>query len=386
MKVKIAVFGINDAILQVIKSKLDPRKVEITVFVDNDKAKNNIFYMNIPVIRPESLLENYVVDYVLVTALSSYKEISNQLIKLGVREECIQPFIPEQLCQYKVGPLDRIDTDFIDLAYFEPEKAIAKIAEYRKIYQEYSGISILYENGEGEWFDKSRLISHACGGVVNGKKIVYSNSKEALQYSIEKNFKLIECDVLKLKGEWFLASDLEYLWEGIGQGQYTVMSLTEFLEYVKDYPDITILVDVKWRDHSEYKECVDRIKTLIRVISENEMAAGALKKRIVMEVYDEETIKIAKEENFDMIFTQYRNPDWACGMNTANICYRYGIRAIAMDLSKSFILGRRFQMIVEKNIKVFVFSTDSMEDYRTLMGMGVSGIFTNYLTEDLLER
>ena len=38
-------------------------------------------------------------------------------------------------------------------------------------------------------------------------------------------------------------------------------------------------------------------------------------------------------------------------------------------------------ILTDKNIKIFVFSTDSIEEYSRLRKMGVSGVFTNYLFE-----
>ncbi|MCI8514967.1 MAG: hypothetical protein HFI93_10145 [Lachnospiraceae bacterium] len=382
MKIKIAVFGVSDAILRVIKEEIDPGNVEIVVFVDNDSAKENTFYMDVPVIKPENLLKDYEADYVLVTALSSYGTVRDQLLDLGVNEKRIQPFIPEAICQYCVGSLESVDRDFIRIAYFKADSVIARVEAYQKIYQAYAGISSFYDDADG-WFDKSCLISHACGGFVKGKKLPYSNSKEALEYSIEKKFRLIECDVLKIRDDWFLAHDRECFREAEREG-YTVLSLREFIDYIKNYPDIHVLIDVKWKDAVEYADCVHEVEKILEAISENDREKAVLKNRIVMEVYDEETIRIAKERDFWMIFTQYRNPDWPCCMNTVNLCYRYGIRAVAMGGPQSFALQRKLNMITEKNIRIFVFSTDSAEEYRTLAKMGVSGVFTNYLTEDSL--
>lgn len=83
-----------------------------------------------------------------------------------------------------------------------------------------------------------------------------------------------------------------------------------------------------------------------------------------------------------MIFTQYKNPDWQCFMNTVVLCYQYGIRAIALAIGSCFLMEKFMKIITDKGIKVFAFSTDSFDGYSALKRIGVTGIFTNYLTEN----
>lgn len=382
-KMKIAFFGISDDIYKAIKGEINPRNAEIVLFFDNDESKHGICYANIPIKAPSmQLFEDYSVDYILVTALSAYEAVKEQLIGLGIPKDKIQVFVPEGIQQYCLGSISDIDTELIRNIYFDPQKTLDIVADYEKIYTEYSFYSSLpaYEEVDG-WFNKSRLISHACGGVVNGRASMYSNSKEAFQYTAAKKFKLMECDLLQMyNGELLLVHDYGRFYEA-EQGQYSMLSAEELLRLLKEHKEISCLIDVKWKDYDEYAFLVNQIDGLIEKIADNSNEKEILKRQIVMEVYDEETIKIAKENNFDIIFTQYRNPRRSYFMNTVSLCYKYGVRVIAIAVDECLEMSKFIKIITDKNIKIFAFSTDSIEEYSTLRKMNVTGVFTNYLTE-----
>lgn len=381
-KIRVAVFGISTPILQVIRNEIDPRKVELVTFIDNDKSKQGTCFMNIPVVSLEQI-DKDAIDYFLVTALSAYEKIKQQLMEFGIHKERIQVFVTEQLCEYCLGSIEDIDLDFIQRVYFKPDKMTAVVARYHEIYSEYSKVPV-YEEASEEWFQKSNLISHACGGIVNGRQVMYSNSKEAFQYSMEQGFKIIECDMLRLKkGELVLAHDYWRFYEA-EEEQYSMLTARGLLAFLKEHPQVSCLVDVKWDNYDEYADYVNEIEKIIKDICKDKEESRILKEQIIMEVYDEPTIRIAKEKSFNMIFTQYRNPESACFMNTVNICYRYGIKAVAFSVCGCFKKEKFLKIVTDKNIKIYAFSSDSVEEYNSLRKLGVTGIFTNYLTEKTL--
>ena len=212
-KVRIAIWGISDGILNAIIEEINPFNTEIVLFFDNDETKHGICYRDIPIMPPSKQLvcEN-AVDYILVTALSAYEEIKEQLIVMGIEKEKIQVFVAKDIKRYCVGNIDDIDVNLIKTIYFEPQKVMNIVTEYRTIFNIYSKIPAC-EESMGEWYYKGRMISHACGGIVNGKRMIYSNSKEAFEYSVKKKFKLIECDLTCLyNGELVLLHDWERCW------------------------------------------------------------------------------------------------------------------------------------------------------------------------------
>lgn len=120
-KIRIAVFGISDGILGALQEKINPKKAEIVLFIDNDKTKQELCYRNIPVVPPsKQLFDQYAVDAYLITALSHYEDVRKQLMGLGVSKEKIQVFFAEDIDKFCVGPMGDIDEDFIRQVYFEP--------------------------------------------------------------------------------------------------------------------------------------------------------------------------------------------------------------------------------------------------------------------------
>lgn len=380
-KIRIAVFGINDGIVGALQEKINSEKAEIVLFLDNDETKEGICYRDIPIAAPSrEICDEYAVEAYLVAALSSYGAVKRQLMELGITEEMIHIFWAEDICKYCLGSFGKIDRNFIRKIYFEPERTLELVRAYKEIYERYSKIPV-YEDETNAWFSKTSLISHACGGVVDHRRMMYTNSKEAFQYSMDKGFKLLECDVLLVgDNELMLGHDYKCFYESSWE-HYTMMTVKEFLQRVKQHKEVHCLIDVKWKKHDEYRIAVNRIEEAVFAVSADENESVALKKQIVMEVYDETTIQIAKENNYEMIFTQYKNPDWQCFMNTAVLCYKYNIRAVALAVSSCFLMEKFMKIITDKGIKVFAFSTDSINAYSALKKMRVTGIFTNYLTE-----
>lgn len=380
-KIKIAVFGINDGIIGALQEKINPEKAEIVLFLDNDKTKQKLCYMDIPIVPPSrQIVDEYEVEAYLIAALSSYDEVRRQLMKLGVPKEKIHIFWAEDICKYCLGPIEEIDRNFIREVYFEPGWVMKIVEKYKEICDRYLEIPVYEDEGEA-WFLQSSLISHACGGIVNQRKIAYTNSKEAFQYSMDKRFKLLECDVLFVGDELTLGHDYKCFYESRRE-HYAAMTLRELLQQLEQHKEVYCLIDVKWKNHDEYRAAVSQIDKTVSESSAGNSKRQALKRQIVMEVYDETTIRIAKENHFEMIFTQYKNPNWECFMNTAILCHRYHIRAVALAVSSCFLMEKFIKIITDKGIRIFAFSTDSINAYSALRKMNISGIFTNYLTEN----
>lgn len=383
-KRKIVVWGINDAILHSIRSNIDPRKTEIVFFLDSDKTKIGNRYMDIPVVEWNEI-EISKVDYFFITAFSAYTKIRKQLIEYGVAKEKIQLFVTKAICEHCFGDLEDIDIEVIRHLYFEPEKTIGYVTCYQEVYREYQAISRCKEIKEA-WYNQSTLISHACGGVVNGKRIRYSNSREAFQYSLDSGFELIECDLMfGGNKELILAHGYEDFYRS-QEEQYSMMTAKELLIELKNYPHVKCLIDVKWDTAEDYAECLCEIERMIKKNCKNVEECERLKKQIIMEVYDEATIVMALKENFEVIFTQYRNPDKTNYMGIVKLCNKYGIKVIAMSNTSRAYQKKFMKIVTDKNIKIFIFSTNSVDEYIRLKDAGITGIFTDYLTKKDIEK
>lgn len=337
-RIKLAVWGINDAIWHVIKNKIDPGKAEVLLFLDSNKEKQGIYYENIPIMEPSrELLEGEDIDVYLIAALSAYENIRKTLLMWGREAEKIQPLITDEICKYSLGTLDEVDKNFIREVYFDPGKSENLVNIYTEEYALY--LQSQY-TGNADWVNHGTLISHGCGGIVDGKKIRCSNSKEAFDYTVKSKFRLMECDVLRMRnGELVLGHDLWRFYEA-QEMKYTIMTLEDLLRGLNKHGEISCLVDVKWEPYDEdvpvinydnYRFVIEGIEEMLSSIAKDEKERANLKSRIIMEAYDEETIKLANKSNYYMFFTQYRNPEQMNYLNIVNLCCQYGIGAIGIS-------------------------------------------------------
>lgn len=387
-KVKLAVWGITDSIWGSLKDKIDPRRAEIVFFLDNNADRIGGLYASRPVYCFSEIEKKMFreIDYIVVAAYSGYKQIRENLLRVGYQEEKIQLYITPWITMYNLGDLSHIKKEYIDSIYFEPRKRWNEIQEYIKEYAEIFGEEhdTYIKDHTGKWYEKESLISHACGGFVNGKKVMYSNSKEALEYTFSKKFRLIECDVLgHQREEVILAHDFDKLYEAEEVG-YTCQTFEEMLQALKNHPKVHMLVDVKWSEIEEYDFYISHIMNSIDEVAQDNKEKEQLYKQIIMEVYDEESIQSAQKAGFDVFFTQYRNDNVKDFLNTIKICEKYKIGVVGYDLMLINEYKKAVALLKERNIKIYVYSTNSKEEYRRLKEYGVDGVFTDYLTyEDL---
>ena len=384
--IRVIFWGINETILKFIKNEIDPRKAKIVAFVDSNKNRQGEVYMGITVRSPE-IVDIDSAECIIVGALSAYQGIKQTLIEVGCPEAKIHPFITPHLPQYCLGDITDINERLVEKIYFESAMLRQVIAKYKLLYQEYHSIAPLVEDKHA-WYQKSDLIAHACGGIVNGRHFMYTNSKEALEHSLAQHFELIECDVCGIMtGEPVLAHSYMNIYEAEEAG-YTLLNLSDVLLRIKEYPKVSLLLDIKWTDYHDYESYIVFTDQEIARIAESPVQAQQMRDQIVLEVYDESTIQIANKYGYKMALTSYRNPDGHIFMNTAILCHRYHINValvpndfFAIDSGGMKSHGAKFlPILTDKNIKVFCFSTDSMKDYEHLKEIGVKGIFTNYLT------
>lgn len=382
-KIGLVIWGITDIIYSVIRNSINPKNAEILLFIDSDIDRQGIFTYEtckFNVIAPEEYI--YMgEERILVTALSAFQEIKRYLMKKGINENVIHPFITSQMEEYFLGDVRFLERCLWSDIYFQPNKVEKIVDDYISSYKQYITADI--QSSDQAWYEKSTLIAHALGGYQsNEKELIYTNSIEAFNYAIDAGYCLLECDVLgKVNGEWVLGHDY-YRYYDAKVYQYTILSLKEILSLISIHPNLTLIMDIKWDTYEEYYECIDAINSLVKELESN---GNCLKKQIVIEVYDEPTIQYVYSKGYEMFFTEYRNPYKYCFMRTVNLCNRYRIAAVGMsqygvERYKNFI-----QILVNKNLKIFVHSTDKKMDYCKYKEYGIQGIFTNFIREQDVE-
>lgn len=377
------IVGIDEKILQEILKELNPEKAHIVAFLDNSEAKKHEKYLGRSVYTPKKFMQykdnsNIKVDYYIVSALSAYQAIQWQLIELGVEQSKIQPFIPDTFCKYMLGSV-RFDEDLIYDIYCNPTATMEIAHRYLDQYSRYNTFQEMMHKDD-DWYNKASLIAHALGGRIGDDKLEYSNSLEAFKTAIKNRFMLFECDVCLEKENIILLSHDNGMRWICKEYNLTTMHFVQFLKHLLEYPLLTVLIDVKWENHREYTAVIHEIDKALKEIGKDSREYEALKNQIVMQVYDEETIICAKAYKFQMFFTQYRNPRKCEFMHTVDLCYRYGIKVVGMGLWPPELIQKKYMdTFLNKNIKLFAYSTDSVHEYIKLIDLGFTGVMTNFI-------
>lgn len=377
-RTKVAIWGITTPIWNVINNTIDPFATEIVTFIDSDEYKQGLVFHGIPIISIEEF-DASAVDYILITAYSGFQDIVRILKSRGVADEKIQIFLSQGLCNYVVGDISKIDWRQTLGLYTVPGRVAKAAEDYVELYAEYSRIEKKTAS-EHDWFYGKRLISHALGGFVNGVPMMYTNSKEAFAGAIEHGFSLAECDMIHMpNGEWYGGHRYSDIFDA-GEKKYNLISLSDIILTLAKNPGLTCLFDIKWDVTEDYREFVMCMNTVVEKF-DNEQE---LRKQIVLEVYDEDTIKCAYRSGYQMIFTQYRNPERDCYMKSAILCDKYGISVLADGTQVVLKGGRKKTNIwTDKGLNFYVFSTDSPEEISEIRNMGGYGVFTNFLYQSV---
>lgn len=378
-KHRIAVWGITDSIWECLLENLDWRSMEISFFIDNNPLISGKVYEGIRIysfnqITTEEIAE---VEYILIAAYSGYSSICMQMKEYGINSHKVQPFISLGMKRYNFGKIENLNEQLILEIYNKPNRMIEMAHRYNKNVQVLENISPLSGN-QDKWYKRYSIIAHACGGWVNGQKLMYTNSKEALEGSLKSGAKVIECDIWGIeRGEVIVCHD--YINYGkAGKPNYTIQHLPDVLKAIIKYKDVYLLIDVKWEKIEEYDCYLNYITEVVEGFGKKEQEQ--LKKQIIMEVYDERSIQKALKEGFDVFFTQYRNQNRDDYQETLKICLKYNVGVVGYSFEG--IDSTLLSVFRSKNISVFGFSCNSITKYAEMRKLGLDGIFSDFILED----
>lgn len=127
---------------------------------------------------------------------------------------------------------------------------------------------------ENEWYNISPYIAHACGEIDG---MTYTNSREALEYSIDKGIRTLEIDfkatsdgIYVCRHSWQDDLQENKNWkenpptyqEFMGTkilNLYTPMDLNDVMDYLKKYQDINIICHIQAGVEEEGKNFAEQI-------------------------------------------------------------------------------------------------------------------------------
>ncbi len=377
LKIKLAVWGISDVIWKSISKTLDFRYVDIIYFIDNDVYSNEVIFEGKKIYSYENAKSRLdEIDYILVATYSGYQQIYEMLIEEEVSKEKVQLYITERVSSYDLGVVHGIDRDLIKKMYNEPMKIVSYIDTYEKNEEKYRQMKPLVWS-ETPWFCETEFIAHACGGFAK-QFGDYLNSLEALQDSLQKGYTVIECDCCGIeKGEMYCAHDYRAMHNMLERGQ-TLLDLKTILTIIQQYPKVKLLIDVKWNTVDEYIYYVEKIEEEIEKQDLSQKQRQELKKQIIMEAYDEKSIQEAKKAGFEVFYTQYRNENIDDYYSIVLTCMKYNLGVVGFSVDYLMKNLRMISIFKRKNICVFGYSTDKIDELRLLQRNGVTGVFTSF--------
>ncbi len=231
------------------------------------------------------------------------------------------------------------------------------------------------------WYDKGNVIIHGCG-VING--VYGSNSKEALDVSIELRQKIIEVDFAYTTDDVLVCT---HKWEASGgirqnladflatktEGGYTSLTAKEAVETMAEGKGVYMIVDTKEEDVARvyqelYQICID---------TGNEKFL----KRMVPQIYS--------EDEYDAVAAIYDFPQWIFTTyklklklpeqyrEVAFFCQSKGIDVVTVPIWR--LNDAVVSVINEYDLRCFTHTVNTIDEFETLKASGVGGVYSDTL-------
>ena len=241
-------------------------------------------------------------------------------------------------------------------------------------------------------FEDSYLISHAGGGLNAGR---YSNSKEALDQSVDNGHKYIEIDITQTQnGEWVLMHSWKehyfkyfirfrdyptYLFNRDKSApqtaadfknmkmryELTPMTLKDFGEWLKDNPHVTIVTDIKGSNY----ECLKLIKNMM----------DGHTNQIIPQIYRPEEYSGVKQLGYnDIILTTYRytlTPDRLKSLSK----FATDNELFALTVPQKWINKDMGLWNAKNSTRLFTHTINNINTAQDYKSLGVSGFYTDYM-------
>lgn len=261
-------------------------------------------------------------------------------------------------------------------------------------------ISAKIRSDRRQIWEGQTTIAHACGGI-DGR--AYTNSLEAFEYNYEAGHRTFEVDFCITSDDQMVCwHDWEFaVEEGVSQGGaptqeeflaskiegvYTPMSLEMLLDLMQEYDDVWIVTDTKDTDPDLIKK-------------EFEILLATAEKKHVKKLLDRFVIQIYHEEMYDVVEDVYHFPNyiltlyqlWGDG-NTDSyreyciFCQEKGIQGITMWYEWPYKVPEVLEIAQEYGIKLYTHTINDPQIAQEQLQMGISGVYTDYLTPDDLNK
>lgn len=233
------------------------------------------------------------------------------------------------------------------------------------------------------------LISHACGGYgKGGKKIKYTNSKEALKNSKKLGYKMIEVDiatasdgVLVCTHDYKLASSLTgKSWASRKQHGCKRQTLEQFFKAMKK-SDLLIVLDLKGvRQKDKYAKKYTRIVKLAKKVGGKKLV-----NRLVPQIYTMSQLKcIQKVYKWKcLIFSMYKYGSLNYPLVEQYIYKVAKYKNVkCITVPKEYLTYKMICTIHSKNMLVYTHTVNTMKEVKHFERVGIDGFYTDYITPE----
>lgn len=240
-------------------------------------------------------------------------------------------------------------------------------------------------HAENRWYEKTRLVYHAGGGMDG---LDYTNSKEAMENLLERQQSFAEIDFMytsdgelvcmhSWKDQWNSESvpSLQEFRAGKIYGKYTTMTAAELVQYMVDHPKLHIIIDTKEEDQ------ISVVKTLVDLSESHPDVTD----RFIIQLYaagvKSEIQKLYPFDDGNFLFTTYKF-GYRFPNKILKICYDENISVVTVPYGVWEEEVR--QLYVSKGFILFEHTVNRPDFANGSLEKGVWGFYTDFLApEDL---
>ena len=250
---------------------------------------------------------------------------------------------------------------------------------------------------ELQWYEESCLIAHALG---NAGEYIYTNTKDALEESIEEGYRILEVDLhmtsdkeVVCRHTWY-SDTFDVSYDGTIPdlatferekyfGTLTPLTGRGLLEIWSEHPKLWFITDVKQEENTSLTEVLNGLTDLAK-----EMGCEELLDHLIVQLYSVEDY--AKVEAIypikHWLFTTYQLPDTpGAEIEAAAFSQENGFGAFtspAWCMSSDYFID----LAKDHNLNLFVHVVDTPEAAKKSMERGIYGFYTDFLSpKDLLD-
>lgn len=391
---KVLIFGANERTFQRVDGYLDCDNIEVVGYIDNNSQIWEEKIKGKSIMPPRQGLRENTYDAILIGSVYWAPLMKKELIKINdyYQDKCFVFWDEDTILELFYDPTGYIKDEDIEWIYREPEKMKSlfhKVCD--ELDEEYKpeNYIVLSESQDAWWKGNGKFIAHAGGGYVNGRKQMYTNSKEAFYESYENGFRYIETDIVVTSDGNIVAyhdENLDYGHELITYDQFvehsrslgfTPMDIYDIINYMYVNQDANVILDIKSRTVEQYEQILQGI---IDAVNCNSNAYDILQ-RFIIQVHEEKTLMIAKRlcplNNITLTLYRMKQEKQMDPSSIAKMCAENDVKIVTMGLEK--MNYEYLCYFIARNIAICIHPVDRLEDRMKGEYLGVNSFITNYL-------